>query len=155
MVLYNRLYNLNFPNFNFIFKKYKNKLYVLDIIRKSYVLCTPEEWVRQNLIHYMIKEKKCNIYMIQIEKEILVSQNRRKVDIIIYYNSNNKIWLIAECKNFLKKIDEFVFYQIRLYNKKCKAKYILVTNGINHFCYKADCNFIKYNFVNEIPFYQQ
>ncbi|UOF94205.1 MAG: type I restriction enzyme HsdR N-terminal domain-containing protein [Bacteroides sp.] len=148
------LEDINFPYYDFLFKKYKNKLYIMDIIRNKYVICNKEEWVRQNLIHYMIKEKKCNIFAMKVEKTININNQLKKLDLIIY-NDNRQVWLIAECKNNIKKIDEYVFYQIKSYNIQCKAKYILITNGLNHYCCKS--NFLKnqYQFLKEIPFYNQ
>lgn len=136
---------LNFPNYEFRLKKEGQKRFIFDLIRKKYVQLSSEEWVRQNCIRYLIEEKRINKYSIAIEKEIEFNGIKKRFD-IVSYSSEGKINLLVECKAPNIEINQKTFDQILIYNKILKSKYLMVTNGINHYYCKIneDRNNIKF-----------
>lgn len=136
---------LNFPNYEFRLKKEGQKRFIFDLIRKKYVQLSSEEWVRQNCIRFLIEEKRINKYSIAIEKEIEFNGIKKRFDIVSYSNEG-KINLLVECKAPNIEINQKTFDQILIYNKILKSKYLMVTNGINHYYCKIneDRNNIKF-----------
>ena len=136
---------LNFPNYEFRLKKEGQKRFIFDLIRKKYVQLSSEEWVRQNCIRFLIEEKRINKYSIAIEKEIEFNGIKKRFD-IVSYSSEGKINLLVECKAPNIEINQKTFDQILIYNKILKSKYLMVTNGINHYYCKIneDRNNIKF-----------
>ena len=123
---------LNLPSYQFKIKSNENKYVIFDIIRKKYVHLTPEEWVRQHIIHFLIEEKKYPISLINVEKKVLVNGTIKRTDILIF-NSNGVPQLIVECIAPQVTITQEAFDQIARYNLSLKATYLMVTNGITHF----------------------
>ena len=123
---------LNFPNYEFRLKKDGQKRFIFDLIRKKYIELTSEEWVRQNCIRFLIEEKKISRFSIAIEKEIEFNGLKKRFDIVSYSNEGN-INLLVECKAPNIEINQKTFDQILIYNKILKSKYLMVTNGINHY----------------------
>ena len=123
---------LNFPNYEFRLKKEGQKRFIFDLIRKKYVQLTLEEWVRQNCIRFLIEKKKISRFSIAIEKEIKFNGIKKRFDIVSYSNEG-KINLLVECKAPNIEISQKTFDQILVYNKILKSKYLMVTNGINHY----------------------
>lgn len=144
---------LNFPKFSFRFKNSENKVAIFDIIRKKFVVLQPEEWVRQNCVHYLIDEKKYSKSLINVEKELLVSGIRKRYDIVVY-NSDGSIHLLVECKSPEILINQSTFDQIARYNMKLKAAYLMVTNGLKHYYCQMDFDNSRYNFLKDIPEYE-
>jgi hypothetical protein len=144
---------LNFPKFSFRFKNSENKVSIFDIIRKKFVVLQPEEWVRQNCVHYLIDEKKYSKSLISVEKELLVNGLRKRYDIVVY-NSDGAIHLLVECKSPEILINQSTFDQIARYNMKLKATYLMVTNGLNHYYCQMDFDNSRYNFLKDIPEYE-
>ena len=136
---------LNFPNYEFRLKKEGQKRFIFDLIRKKYVQLSSEEWVRQNCIRFLIEEKRINKFSIAIEKEIEFNGIKKRFD-IVSYSSEGKINLLVECKAPNIEINQKTFDQILIYNKILKSKYLMVTNGINHYYCKIneDRNNIKF-----------
>ena len=136
---------LNFPNYEFRLKKDGQKRFIFDLIRKKYVELTSEEWVRQNCVRFLIEEKKISRFSIAIEKEIEFNGLKKRFD-IVSYSSEGNINLLVECKAPNIEINQKTFDQILIYNKILKSKYLMVTNGINHYYCKIneDRNNIKF-----------
>ena len=136
---------LNFPNYEFRLKKDGQKRFIFDLIRKKYIELTSEEWVRQNCVQFLIEEKKISRFSIAIEKEIEFNGLKKRFD-IVSYSSEGKINLLVECKAPNIEINQKTFDQILIYNKILKSKYLMVTNGINHYYCKIneDRNNIKF-----------
>lgn len=146
-------YNLNLPTFQYKIKKAENhKLYIFDIIRKKYVILTPEEWVRQHFIHYLINERHFPASLISIEMSFKLNKLDKRSDISIFDKSGTLL-LLVECKAPYIEIDQKVFDQIFTYNLSFKAKYIIVTNGILHISCKVNSKNQSIDFLNEIPDY--
>ena len=126
---------------------------ILDQIRRKYVRLTPEEWVRQNFIQYLITEGKYPPGLMGVEVMFKLNRLKRRVDILIHNRQGQPI-MIVECKEPDVKIDDKVFDQIVTYNLAMKVPYIVVTNGIDHYACKVDSENNKYEFLMAIPLYE-
>lgn len=146
--------NLNLPSYSFKIKNKENKLYIFDIIRKKNIMLTPEEWVRQHFIHFLIEEKKYPKSLIAIEKQLIINDLVKRTDILIF-DKNGLPNIIVECKSPSIKISQDTFDQIARYNLKLQAKYLIVTNGLQHYYCKMDHKKMQYNFLKEIPIYSK
>jgi hypothetical protein len=145
---------LNFPTYSFRFKNSENKVSIFDSIRKKFVILQPEEWVRQHCVSYLIEEKGYPKTLINVEKELIINTLRKRYDIVIY-NPDGSIYLIVECKSPKIKINQDVFDQIARYNLVLNAKYLMVTNGLNHYYCQMDFENEQYHFLKDIPDYIQ
>ncbi|MVO08169.1 restriction endonuclease subunit R [Flavobacterium sp. TP390] len=143
---------LQFPTYSFRFKNSENKTFIFDEIRKKFVVLTPEEWVRQNTIHYLIQEKKYSKSYINVEKLVKVNGINKRYDIVVF-NSDGSIFLLIECKAPEVAISQHTFDQIARYNLVLKATYLMVTNGLNHYFCQMDFENEKYRFLKELPYY--
>ena len=141
---------LNFPLYEFRFKNSENKLYIFDIVRKKFVSLTPEEWVRQHTIQFLLKEKKYPQSLMNVEKQIQVNQLTKRYDMVVY-RSDGSIFLAVECKAPQVKITQQIFDQIARYNMTLKAENLMVTNGLHHIFYQIDYVNQKYVFLEELP----
>lgn len=141
---------LNFPEFGIRLKNKENKCLIFDIIRKNWFLLTPEEWVRQHCIHYLIFIKHYPKSLINVEKKILVNGVPKRYDIIIF-SKNGEVLLIVECKEPRIKISQSVFDQISKYNLTLKSKYLMVSNGLTHYFCSVDYLNNNCFFLTEIP----
>ncbi|MBT8303455.1 MAG: type I restriction enzyme HsdR N-terminal domain-containing protein [Bacteroidia bacterium] len=144
---------LHFPQYSFRFKNSENKLLIFDVIRKKFVVLQPEEWVRQHCIHFLLNEKKYPRSLVNIEKELMVKGLQKRYDIVVF-NPDGSIHLIVECKSFKKTINQDTFDQIARYNLTLDATYLMVTNGINHYYCQMNLEEQRYQFLKEIPNYQ-
>jgi hypothetical protein len=118
------------------------------------VILTPEEWVRQNFLKYLVEEKKYPASLITVEKEFKLNKLSKRCDALIYNREGNPI-LIVECKAASVKIDQKVFDQIARYNMQLNVDFLVVTNGLQHFCCKIDYEKQEYYFLKDIPEYDQ
>ncbi len=142
--------SLNFPDYTFRFKSNENKPLIFDEIRKKFVVLTPEEWVRQHTLHFLITEKKYPASHINVEKQIKLHDTIKRYDIVVY-NNDGSIHLIVECKAPKIKIDQQVFDQIARYNFVLNADYLMVTNGLEHYFCQMDFKAEEYIFLEELP----
>jgi hypothetical protein len=141
---------LNLPNYKFRIKSNENKLFIFDFIRKKEVVLTPEEWVRQHFLMYLVNEKKYPASLIAVEKKLTLNTLTKRTDIVVY-NSKAKPEIIVECKAPNINITEEVFDQIARYNLKLDAQYLVVTNGLQHFFCQIDTLNETYLFLEDIP----
>ena len=141
---------LNFPKYSFRFKSSENKPAIFDEIRKKFILLTPEEWVRQHVIRYLLLEKKYPKSLTNVEKVIRINDLVKRYDVVVY-NPDGNIFLLVECKAPHIKITQKSFDQIARYNLALKAKYLMVTNGINHYFCMMDFENEKYIFLEDLP----
>ena len=144
---------LNFPTYKFRIKSNENKYSIFDIIRKKYVVLTPEEWVRQHFVHYLINEKGYPISLIAVEKKLLVNNLLKRTDILVF-DANGNHNIIIECKAPAIKINQQTFDQIARYNLTLNANYLIVSNGLEHFYCTIDKKNETYQFLKEIPHYK-
>jgi len=143
---------LNLPTYSLKIKSVNNREYVYDQFRKKYVRLTPEEWVRQNFVQFLVQEKNIPQSMIGIEKEHTLYKMKRRSDILIFGNQGLPA-MVVECKAPTIKISQKSFDQVARYNMILKVKYLVVTNGLQHFCCLIDFGKATYSFLEEIPDY--
>ncbi len=144
---------LNFPAYTFRIKNSENKTAIFDPIRKKFIILTPEEWVRQHTLQFLMQEKKYPISLINVEKTIKINGLTKRYDIIIF-NSDGSIFLIVECKASKIKITQNSFDQIAQYNLALNANYLMVTNGLQHYYCQLDYEQETYHFLQDIPVYK-
>ena len=145
---------LNLPVYQFNIKKKDDGFIILDSLRKRWVTLTPEEWVRQNFVHYLIQEKKFPASL--MNNEISITQNgiKRRCDTLVADMQGNAL-VIVEYKAPTIAISQKTFDQIVRYNMVLHAYYLIVSNGLNHYCCKIDYDNNSYSFLKEIPSYSQ
>ena len=143
---------LHFKTYNFRLKNSENKTYIFDIIRKKFLYLTPEEWVRQHTLMYLIEDLHYPISLINVEKFINVSGLKKRYDVVVF-NKDGSIFLLIECKAPNVQINQETFNQIARYNLKLNAKYLMLTNGLNHYFCKIDIENKKYIFLQDLPSY--
>jgi hypothetical protein len=144
---------LNLPSYKFKLKSSENKTLIFDKLRKKYMVLTPEEWVRQHYVYFLIEEKKYPISLIALEKQLTINNRKKRTDILVF-NSDGNPEIIVECKAPSIKITQDTFDQIARYNLKLKANYLVVTNGLEHFYCKMDFENETYIFLKDIPNYK-
>jgi len=143
---------LNFPEAQFRFKSNENKTLIFDVIRKKFVVLTPEEWVRQHVLHFLLSEKEYPSSHINVEKQLRINNLTKRYDIVVF-NADGSIYLIIECKAPQIAITQDTFDQIARYNLTLNATLLMVTNGMEHYYCKMDHNAEKYIFLKDIPSY--
>jgi len=145
---------LNLPTYLFRIKEDKGKKYIFDEIRRRFVLLTPEEWVRQHVVNFLVTEKSFPQQLISVEKGFHQNRNRQRYDLLIY-NRQGEPLMIVECKAPGVEINQHVFDQAGRYNNKHKAVYMLITNGIKHYCCLINMANRQYSFLHEIPDFKE
>lgn len=143
---------LNLPIYSIKLKKDKNKTFVFDPIRKKYINLTPEEWVRQNFIQFLIVEKNYPASLMAVEMGIDLLNTKKRCDIVLY-NTKGLPHMIVECKAPSIKISQDTFDQIARYNMTLKTDLLIVTNGLQHYVCMMDHQNQRYHFLKEIPYY--
>ena len=144
---------LNLPTYSFKLKSNEKHTLIFDNLRKKYFVLTPEEWVRQHFVQFLIEEKKYPISLIALEKQLTINNLKKRTDIVVYNKFGNPD-IIVECKAPQIKITQATFDQIARYNLKLKANYLIVTNGMDHFFCKLDVENETYIFLKDIPDYK-
>lgn len=139
---------LSLPPFEYKVKKQNGTLMIFDVIRKKYVVLTPEEWVRQHVIHFLTEVKNYPEALMSVEREIGLYGLRRRFDVVMFDRMGHP-WLLLECKAPTVGLDRHVFDQAFRYNMVLAAPYVAVTNGITHYCGRVD---IKRGLVLEMDF---
>lgn len=114
------------------------------------MVLTPEEWVRQHVIQFLISEKKYPKSLINIEKQLKLHETVKRYDIVVF-EPNGNIHLIVECKAPSIPITQETFDQIARYNLVANATYLMVTNGLEHYYCQMDYENEKYVFLRELP----
>ncbi len=141
---------LNLPNYAFRTKIEDGKKLIFDSIRKKFIVLTPEEWVRQNFIQYLKKEKKYPENLMVVEKQIIVNGKQRRFDLLIYLR-NGQPQLIAEFKAPNVKITQDAFDQVVRYNMALRVERVIVSNGLQHFACEIDYVKNSFKYLPEIP----
>lgn len=145
---------LQLPSFPVKLKKQSQRTQIFDRIRKKFVLLTPEEWVRQHVVNYLIEAKKFPESRIAVEFSLKYNELTRRPD-IVYYDNDLKPQLIVECKAPDVKITQSTFDQAARYNSALKVSYLFVTNGLQHFCCKMEYESSGYTFLKELPHFTE
>jgi hypothetical protein len=141
---------LNFPHFEFKLRDVNNRQEIFDPIRRKFVMLTPEEWVRQNLIAYLTQVKGYPVSMIGVEKQLLLNKLPKRFDLVVF-GRNASPFLLAECKAPGIEITEKTFDQAARYNMLLQAEYFLITNGLEHYTCRIDYERKQYIFIEDIP----
>lgn len=145
---------LNLPTYLFRIKEKEGKKIIFDVFRRKWVALTPEEWVRQNFIRYLTEEKHYPVALVSVERSLRLNQQNFRADAVVFTKSGTPL-VIIECKAPEVKISQQVFDQIVRYNIELQVKYLMVTNGINHYCCIVDKEKLTYAFLPEIPDYKE
>ncbi|MDC8004885.1 type I restriction enzyme HsdR N-terminal domain-containing protein [Aureisphaera galaxeae] len=141
---------LNFPAYSFRFKNRENKRLIFDPIRKKFVVLTPEEWVRQHTVQFLISEKEYSANLINVEKQLVLNNTKKRYDIVVF-EPDGSIFLIVECKAPYISITQDTFDQIARYNLVTQANYLMVTNGLDHYYCRMDYENERYVFLEDLP----
>lgn len=123
---------------------------IFDDIRKKNVALTPEEWVRQHFVHYLIDHKRFPASLIAIEKGLKINQMSKRFDAVVYGRTGLPLVLL-EFKSPKVKLGQSTFDQIAAYNLKLKVKYLIISNGLEHYCCEMEYSKNAYHFLKEIP----
>ncbi len=142
---------IDYPPYHPGIKTTDGKENIFDAIRKKWVLLTPEEWVRQNFLHYLIQIKKYPASLIAVEKELNLGELKKRTDIVVY-NHLAKPFMIVECKEMNVAVDEKVLQQALRYHISIPVPYIVITNGTSCFAFEKKGNSIIE--INELPDFQ-
>jgi len=145
---------LNFPPFEFRLRQTDRRQEIFDLVRHKFVAFTPEEWVRQHLINYLINAKGIPPTLIGVEKQLVLNKISKRFDLVVFSKSASPI-LLAECKAPGVEITTKVFDQTARYNLELKAGYFLITNGLEHYSCRIDYQKKQYVFIEEIPTYKE
>jgi len=145
-----KLARLNFPEYQFKFKYKENKYFIFSEIRKKYLQLTPEEWVRQHCVLYLLQEKNHKRISLNEEKSFKINGIEKRYD-IVSYASDATIDLVVECKAPKIQIQQSTFDQIARYNLVLKADYLMLTNGLDHYFCQMDYKKQTYNFLRDLP----
>lgn len=141
---------LNLPAFDYKVKKQGNRLYIFDPIRRKYLVLTPEEWVRQHLVNYLLCYLGYPKGLLTTETGLLYNGMQRRSDLLVRNKSGNP-HLLAECKAPDVPINQQVFRQISAYNQTLQAPLLLLTNGLQHFCCVLEPESNNWRFLPQIP----
>ncbi len=141
---------LNLPPYQLRVKEEDGRNMIFDSVRKKFIVLTPEEWVRQNFIMFLMHEKSVPASLLSIEKGLKLNKTQKRTDIVVYDRSGHPS-LIVECKAPSVKITQAVFEQIARYNLTLKGRFLVVTNGLEHYCCQMFHEEHRYEFCQNIP----
>jgi hypothetical protein len=141
---------LNLPEYDYHLKNENEKLYIYDIVRKKDVVLTPEEWVRQHFVHYLIHYKNVPKNLISIETGLNFNKLKKRSDILVY-SKKLKPLILVECKSPMVELNENVLLQTTTYNETLKADIFGITNGLNHYLYSLREN--KHYSIDNLPLF--
>ncbi|MBX2931139.1 MAG: type I restriction enzyme HsdR N-terminal domain-containing protein [Chitinophagaceae bacterium] len=127
--------SINYPKYNFRVKEEAGKEFIFDEIRKQWVRLTPEEWVRQNFLQYLIQQKHYPSSLIAVEKEIKIADIKKRCDIIIFKQAVP--YIIVECKEMDVPLSEKTIQQILTYNQSLAVEILIITNGNITFAFET------------------
>lgn len=120
---------IEYPPYHPSIKMIADKEFIFDEVRKQWVLLTPEEWVRQNFIQYLLQVKKYPGSLMAVEKEIFLADVKKRFDIVVY-DRNMQPWMLIECKEMNVALDEKVLDQVLRYNIRLQVPFLVITNGV-------------------------
>ena len=147
--------DLNLPGYQFkIRKSAHGKSEIFDVFRKKFIMLTPEEWVRQNFLRFLVEEKGYPETLILIEKGLMVNKMHRRFDAVVY-STGGKPAVLLEFKAPGVMIGQKVFEQIAAYNFSLRVNYLMVSNGMSHYCCRLDFTDSNFKFMDGIPQYSQ
>lgn len=145
---------LNLPSFEIKLRGTKARPQIFDILRKKYIALTPEEWVRQHFVHFLVEHKGYPAALMANEIQLKVGEKTLRADSVLY-SRDLKPRMIIEYKAPHIPITQKVFDQISIYNMLLHVDYLVVSNGLQHYICKMDYNDKKYLFLEDIPNYEE
>lgn len=145
---------LNLPPFEIKLRSTKAQPQIFDILRKKYIALTPEEWVRQHFVHFLVEHKGYPAALMANEIQLKVGEKTLRADSVLY-SRDLKPRMIIEYKAPHIPITQKVFDQISIYNMLLHVDYLVVSNGLQHYICKMDYNDKKYLFLEDIPDYEE
>ena len=148
------MYELNLPKYGIKIANENGHQTIFDVLRRKYVALTPEEWVRQHFVHYLIEHKGYPQSLMANEIQLALGNKKLRCDSVLYDRSL-KPRMIIEYKAPTVNITQKVFDQITIYNMLLHVDYLVVSNGIKHYCCRMDYENQKYLFLDDIPNYQE
>ena len=148
------MYELNLPKYGIKIANENGHLTIFDVLRRKYVALTPEEWVRQHFVHYLIGHKGYPQTLMANEIQLAIGNKKLRCDSVLYDRSL-KPRMIIEYKAPTVNITQKVFDHITVYNMLLHVDYLVVSNGIKHYCCQMDYDNQKYLFLEDIPDYQE
>lgn len=119
---------IDYPAHDFKMKREKEREFIFDELRKTWVRLTPEEWVRQNFIRYLVHTKRYPSALVALEKKIMVGEMMKRFDILVY-DRNHQPWMMIECKSTDVQLKDVVLIQVLRYNIAVPVEYLVITNG--------------------------
>jgi hypothetical protein len=134
---------LNLPHYDYLLKKQNESVFIYDIVRKKYVKLTPEEWVRQHYLNFLISNLWVPLSMISTETAIKYNKLSKRADIMVFSNIGQPLFLV-ECKAPAVRLKHDTVLQISIYNKKINVPFLSITNGLEHYCWKLNAETGKY-----------
>ena len=143
---------LNLPSFDIKVSGSKQHPQILDVLRRKFITLTPEEWVRQHFIHFLLKQKRYPKGLLANEVQVKLNGTQKRCDTVLY-NRDLSARMILEYKAPTVEITQAVFDQITRYNMALHVEYLVVSNGINHYCCRIDYRKNSYTFLKDIPNY--
>lgn len=144
---------LNLPRYEISVKRNGERLTIFDFLRRRHVALTPEEWVRQHFVHFLVEHKGYPKGLLANEVELSVGEKNLRCDSILY-DPSLKPRMIVEYKAPSVVVTQKVFQQIATYNLLLHVNYLVVSNGLTHYCVKMDYDNQKYLFLDDIPDYK-
>ena len=147
------MYRLNLPSYQIKVSGTQQKPTILDILRRKYVALTPEEWVRQHFVHYLIEHKNYPASLLANEVKLQAGDKTLRADSVLY-DKQLRPRMIVEYKAPTIKLTQKVFDQISIYNMMLKVDYLIVSNGMESYCCKMDYENRNYTFLQDVPDYK-
>jgi hypothetical protein len=144
------MHKLNLPEFKYKLRKADGKVYIFDVIRKKFMLLTPEEWVRQHFVHYLLTDLNYPRALIKLEGGLRYNTLSKRSDILVF-DRQGKPWMVIECKSPDQKISENILRQASVYNSTLKAKYVTISNGLLHFCSRINWQTGEIELLTSLP----
>ena len=148
------MHELNLPPFEVMIRGTQEKPEIFDFLRRRYVALTPEEWVRQHFTHWLVEHKGYPKGLLGNEIELRIGEKKLRCDSILY-DRDARPRMIIEYKAPAVAITQRVFNQISAYNILLHVDYLVVSNGLNHYCCQMDYERRSYRFLPDIPLYQE
>ncbi|MEO6612832.1 MAG: type I restriction enzyme HsdR N-terminal domain-containing protein [Chitinophagaceae bacterium] len=139
---------INYPAPGFRIRNEQGKEFIFDSLRKKWLLLTPEEWVRQNFVQYLLQVRNYPAALLAIEKELVLGELKKRFDILVY-DTDHQPWMMIECKAATIKLDDAVLQQVLRYNISVPVNYLVITNGSLTYAWQRNGNNLE--LIDELP----
>jgi hypothetical protein len=144
---------LNLPPYDFLIRERDGKAMIFDPIRRKFVRLTPEEWVRQHFVQYLVREQGVPGALVAVEMAFTYQGMSRRADVVVHDRRGRPLMMV-ECKAPEVEVRQVVFDQVARYNRVVNARYLVVTNGLVHYCAALDPEGHTYRFLDALPRYE-